>query len=202
MKRLIVVIVVLGALGVPAEAAAKAFVTYPTCEILAPRPDPDRNCVAGQAIGFVLRAFRQENVTYRVCWRVGGHKKCDRRVTGRRGGYSRKFIRVRYLGRYRVIWRSRGRVIDRDTLFVRDECTAPCARQVAKNARAGDAQIGSGSMRRRGSGTRVIRYSPFDEEGEIKSDLLVRNAMGRLSRSLKAEPSSRYLGLWGGTHRL
>jgi Excalibur calcium-binding domain len=124
MMLLTVVLLGAGALVAPATSSAAAYAAYPTCEILSPRPDPDQECRAGSPIGFVFRAFREDFVDYRVCWRVPGQRKCVAKETNRAGTYSRKFLRVAYLGRYVVRWKVGGRVIDRDTFTILPESGA------------------------------------------------------------------------------
>lgn len=67
----------------------------------------------------VFKAFRQEFLRYRVCLiRPSGGRKCRNLRTGRKGRPSRTHFINQGVGVHRVIWKVRGRVVDRDSYHV------------------------------------------------------------------------------------
>jgi hypothetical protein len=63
------------------SASATHFRGYGTCNALDPKPDPDRICFQGDAIGAVFKA-KQADVRYKLCVRKpGGDRKCYRKRT-------------------------------------------------------------------------------------------------------------------------
>ena len=128
MKRTLAALVVSGGLvaGLLMPGIAQGANTYTSCNVLENRPDRDKSCVQGNPWGGVFIAKQREGVRYKLCVRrPDGDRNCYRKRTGRAGepsvvgffGPSSPHL----VGGYRFVWRSSGRVVDRDRFRLRSE---------------------------------------------------------------------------------
>ncbi len=112
--------------AVPATGSASNYRTYPTCEIFESKPSADNTCVAGDGFGAVLISKRREHFHYRFCWREPSHEHhCVRKAVRHRHRPSKVPLYNRAFrdpfGKWRLVWKHGGHVIDRDRLHVGSE---------------------------------------------------------------------------------
>jgi hypothetical protein len=123
-----------------ADASGKAFGAHISCG--SPFRDADRACVGGDQPYAVFRAARRSFVNYRLCVRApSGFRNCRPQRTGRRGRFDAVPIAAGQVGRYTVVWRVRGRLIDRDHYFLRAENARPSRRLGTKTQPRARARI-------------------------------------------------------------
>lgn len=102
--------------GAPGYGSGKRFTGYAACERSAAKAD--RFCFAGVRPTAVLRARERARVSYRVCLRGAGEPKCKEKTTRRQGARSRVRFGKQGKGKYRLVWFTGGRKVDRDRLIV------------------------------------------------------------------------------------
>ena len=107
------------AAGIVLPTTAGAANTYTSCNVLEQRPDRDKSCFQGNPWGGVFIAKERDRVRYKLCVRRPDRdRNCYRKRTRQEGKPSVVGFfgpnSPHLVGRYKFVWRSGGRVVDRD----------------------------------------------------------------------------------------